>query len=393
MSGRLLVVATPIGNLGDLSARGAEALRRASLVLAEDTRRTRPLLEHVGASGKLISCHQHNEEERVPVVVERLAAGEEVALVTDAGAPGVSDPGGRLVDAVVAAGFDVEVVPGPSAVIAAIMGAGLMCHRFWFAGFLPRKRGARKKLIARAPDDSAVVVFEAPARVKETLADLHEVLGERRVVVARELTKKFETFHRGTLGGELTPAMPDKGEVVIVVEAGERDVTSTVDEDALAAELMAREDLTPKQRAKELAKALGVPTAEAYARLEARKGEGTSAVPPADAAEATTRIQAATRASAAARRRLLAALADAARALLEADAAAVRALGARPHDELEPPVRSDIPGADALMAWLDQPPALPAPVEAHETARAILNAMAAADLLEDGIDAISGDDD
>jgi 16S rRNA (cytidine1402-2'-O)-methyltransferase len=400
VSARLAVVATPIGNLGDLTPRAREALCDAAVVLAEDTRRTRPLLEQIGASGRLVSCHQHNEEQRVPLVLERLEAGDRVALVTDAGAPGVSDPGGRVVDAVAKAGLEVEVFPGASAVIAALMGAGLVSHRFLFLGFLPRRPGARRKVIEQTPDDVALVIFEAPARTDDTLAALYDVLGARRVVVGRELTKKFETFHRGVLGGDLEPAVPEKGEMVIVVEAGERE-RPPADENAVVAELLADETLPPKERARRLATAIGVTTREAYARLE----EAKSAPPPADAAsvpsatgipsvhDAQARIGRAVAATAPARERLLHHLAEAARALLDADNAAAQQLGRRPGAVDEPPIGSDIPGADALMTWLERSPALPAPVEAQETARAVLTAMGAADLLVDGLAAIAGEDD
>jgi 16S rRNA (cytidine1402-2'-O)-methyltransferase len=394
----LSVVCTPIGNLGDLSPRASEALASADVVLAEDTRRTRPLLEHTGSKAKLISCHQHNEAERADEVVERLRAGERVALVSDAGAPGVSDPGGRLVDAVVEAGLEVEVLPGASAVIAALMGAGLVAHHFSFLGFLPRKAGAQRKAAQTVPAGHALVFFEAPNRVPTTLRALAEVLGERRVVVGRELTKKFETFHRGVLGGELSPPLVDKGEVVVVVEAGDANapgLARDVDESELTAELLADASLKPRARAKKLAEALGISASDAYERLEAARDdvgdapddhEGKSEMEKAQAhiARAFTR-------SAPARRALLEHLADAASALLAAD----RAAGGATPDGGSGPVDSGIPGADALLAWLEERPALPAPVEAEDTARAILAALSAADMLDDALESIAGahDDD
>lgn len=399
--GRLLVVATPIGNLGDLSPRAAEALRASAVVLAEDTRRTRPLLEHVGSHAKLVSCHQHNEEQRVPLVLERLGAGDDVALVTDAGAPGVSDPGGRLVAAVVEQGGAVEVLPGPSALVGALMGAGLVTHRFAFLGFLPRRAGARREILRQASPALALVLFEAPGRVEETLSFLASELGPRRVVVARELTKKFETFHRGVLGGPLEPPLVDKGEVVLVVEAGDESAAAAV-EDASAAIERARADetLTPKQRAKQVAKALGISPREAYARLlaEGEAAASTATAPPGGGDESTPpatrmgRLMAATEPS---RRQLASRLADAARALLEADEAAAEVLGAEPREEegARSPVESGIEGADELMAWLEGAPRLPAPVEAREAAKALLSAMSAADALEDALHFLLDDEE
>lgn len=403
MSGRLLIVATPIGNLGDLSPRAAEALRTAAVVLAEDTRRTRPLLEHVGSHAKLVSCHQHNEEQRVPLVLERLGAGEDVALVTDAGAPGVSDPGGRLVAAVVEQGGAVEVLPGPSALVGALMGAGLVAHRFAFLGFLPRRTGARREILRQVSPALALVLFEAPGRVEETLAFLAAELGPRRVVVARELTKKFETFHRGVLGGPLEPPLVDKGEVVLVVEAGEASEDAAPEDAATLVErAKADTSLTPKQRAKQLAKALGISPREAYARLLA-EGEGTASQAAAPAAESLaeedggSRMERVLRATESARGRLSRLLADAARALVEADEAAARVLGApsRPPDESEGAralVESGIEGADELMRWLESDPRLPAPVEAREAAKALLSAMSAADALEDALHFLRDDE-
>jgi len=271
MSATLRVVATPIGNLRDLSPRAIDALATSTIVLAEDTRHTRPLLEHFGVSARLVSCHQHNETERTALVVEHLARGEPVALVSDAGAPGISDPGGRLVDAVRAAGHVVEVFPGPSAVVAALMGAGLVSHRFAFVGFLPKRKKARDALVesvARA--GLALVCFEAPSRVQKTLDDLARVLGPRRVVVARELTKRFETFHAGILGEDLTPPLDARGEFVVVVEAQEDDGPSdaSLTDDAL--EKWSADDRPLAARAKELAKELRIPRREAYALLVER---------------------------------------------------------------------------------------------------------------------------
>lgn len=395
MTGRLRVVATPIGNLGDLSPRAAEALREAAVVLAEDTRRTRPLLEHAGSSAKLVSCHQHNEESRLPLVMERLAAGDDVALVSDAGAPGVSDPGGRLVAAVIEAGGAVEVVPGPSALVGALMGAGLVSHRFAFVGFLPRRAGARREVLRQVSPSLALVMFEAPGRVEETLGFLAAELGGRRVVVARELTKRFETFHRGVLGGALEPPLVDKGEAVIVVEAGEAAESGpALDAGALVDKARADASLTPRERAKKVAKALGISPREAYARLAAGDAfEAALEEARPTPREPTTRIGAAVVASEGFRRELAGRLAAAARALLEADAEAARSLGREaPAEDEGHEIESGIAGADELMRWLAGQPSLPAPVEAVETGKALLAAMSAADALEDALAALAGDD-
>ncbi len=223
MSGILKLICTPIGNLGDMTPRALAALSSCSLILAEDTRHSMRLVQGLGVvlDAKFVSCPQQRELSRVDLVIERLQAGEHVAFMSDAGAPGISDPGGRLVDAVVKAGFAVEVLPGPSAVIAALMGAGVISHRYAFLGFLPRKGGERERLVRTACElELAVVLFESPFRVRKMLEHLHKWCGPRRVVVARELTKKFETFHRGILGEELVPTLIEKGEFVIVVEGG-----------------------------------------------------------------------------------------------------------------------------------------------------------------------------
>lgn len=222
MSGIFQIVCTPIGNLGDMTPRALSVLQQAPVILAEDTRHTGRLLQSLGVSlegRKLVSCPQQRELQRVEMILERLGSGDNVAFASDAGAPGVSDPGGRLVEAVTNAGYPIEVLPGPSAVTAALMGAGVISHRYAFLGFLPRKGGERKRLVQVAVEHGlAVVLFESPFRVRKMLEDLHEWCGPKRVVVCRELTKKFETFHRGVLGQELSPPLVDKGEFVIIVE-------------------------------------------------------------------------------------------------------------------------------------------------------------------------------
>jgi 16S rRNA (cytidine1402-2'-O)-methyltransferase len=218
--GTLYVVATPIGNLGDLSPRAAEVLRLADVVVAEDTRRTRRLLAHVGAHpAELVSLPAFDEEGRLGRVVARLTAGAMVALVTDAGTPGVSDPGSRLVEAAWNARARVVPVPGPSAALAALSASGLPADRFFFAGFLPRKGGSRAdalRWLSGVP--ATIVIFEAGNRAAGTLADLEEALGDRPAALARELTKLHEEIARGRLS-ELRVRFPGdlRGEVTLVV--------------------------------------------------------------------------------------------------------------------------------------------------------------------------------
>ncbi len=227
-------MATPIGNLGDVTQRALETLRGVDVVAAEDTRVTRGLLSHFGISTRLAALHEHNEARAAEKVCEWLAQGKSVALVSDAGTPGVSDPGALLVDAVRKAGFPVVPIPGPSALTAALSASGIAADAVVFAGFLPARGAARRaKLEALAATSWAIVLFESPHRIEETLGDLHAALGERDVVVAREITKRFETITRLPLGGAAAWAAADedrrRGELVLVLEP--RAAASTARED------------------------------------------------------------------------------------------------------------------------------------------------------------------
>ena len=218
-----MLVATPIGNLGDLSPRAVEALSRADVIACEDTRRTRQLLAHAGVrTPRLVVVNDHTEAARVREVIGLLDAGQCVVVVTDAGTPGVSDPGVRLVAAAAAAGHRVEVVPGPSAVIAALVVSGLPTGRFCFEGFLPRKGSARTaRLEALRTEGRTTVLYEAPHRVRQTVTDLCRALGPlRRIVIARELTKLHEETWRGTLAEarEWVAGNEPRGEFVIVID-------------------------------------------------------------------------------------------------------------------------------------------------------------------------------
>ena len=216
----IYLVATPIGNLEDITLRALRTLRECDVVAAEDTRRTGQLLKHFGISKPLLSYFQFNEARRSEEILERLRRGERIALVTDAGSPAISDPGERVVRAAIAAGFRVEPVPGPSALIAALTASGLPTNEFHFIGFLPHKSGQRRKKLEQVRNvEGTLVLYESPYRIEKLLNELHEVFSDGRVVLARELTKKFEEFLRGT-AGELLEVLQKrslKGEFVVVV--------------------------------------------------------------------------------------------------------------------------------------------------------------------------------
>jgi 16S rRNA (cytidine1402-2'-O)-methyltransferase len=268
--GVLYVVATPIGNLGDVSARAREILAAASVVAAEDTRHSGRLLRELGLERPLVSLHEHNERARVAELVGRLQTGESVALVSDAGTPLVSDPGYLLVAAAAEAGIAVTPVPGPSAAIAALSASGLPCDRFCFEGFLPARAAARRQRLAElAAEARTLVLYEAPHRIGECLADLAAACGPgRRACVARELTKRFETFYRGTLGELAARAGSDadmaRGESVIIVEGAPPAEPGAAELDKMLAVLLRH--LPPSAAAAAAASLAGVRRADAYAR-------------------------------------------------------------------------------------------------------------------------------
>ncbi len=225
ISGRIVLVPTPIGNLSDITLRGLEILRSADRIACEDTRHSGQLLAHHGISGKpLISLHDHNEARRAPDLIAAAKAGETIAVISDAGMPGISDPGYRLVQACIESGTPFEVLPGPSAVITALVGSGFPCHAFRFGGFLSVKSGKRRSaLTASLESGETGIFFESPHRILSTLEILTEIDPAAKTCVARELTKKFETYHRGTAEEVLTyfKKHPPKGEIVILVHAAE----------------------------------------------------------------------------------------------------------------------------------------------------------------------------
>lgn len=268
MTGVLVLVATPIGNLGDLAPRAVEELAAADLVCCEDTRRTGRLLAHAGIDGvRLRRVDDHTEARAASEVVEVLAGGGRVALVTDAGTPGISDPGTRLVDAVLEAGHAVTVVPGPVAAVAALVASGLPTDRFVFEGFLPRKgKERRARLAAIAAEERTVVLHESPNRVAATLGALAEECGGgRRAVVARELTKLHEEFVRGTLA-ELVEwaATTPKGEIVLVVAGAAPAPEASDDEIVAALRTELAEGASARDAADTVAAALGVGRRRAY---------------------------------------------------------------------------------------------------------------------------------
>ena len=267
--GRLDVVATPIGNLADLSPRAREVLAGADLVAAEDTRRTGLLLGSLGLSRPLVSLHEHNEDERIGRLLDAMQAGQVVALVSDAGTPLLSDPGFALVRAAAAAGIEVRPIPGVSAITAALSIAGLPTDRFAFEGFLPARAAERRRVLgALAAEARTLVWFEAPHRIAQTLEDLLAVFGpQRRAVLARELTKTYESIYRGTLAELATLARTDadlaRGELTLVVEGAADAAQGDAKLLAQALPLLLK-DLPPARAAAIAAQLSGVPRAEAY---------------------------------------------------------------------------------------------------------------------------------
>lgn len=270
----LYLVATPIGNLRDITLRALDLLSVADRILCEDTRVTAKLLQHYGISRPTTSYHEHNAERMLPRVMEHLAAGETVALVSDAGTPLVSDPGYRLVRAAVERGLMVTALPGPSAALAALSVAGLPTDRFLFAGFPPQKSAARRRFFEEFRATSATLIFyESPHRLQPSLKDAAETLGDRPAAICRELTKKFEEVRRGTLGalariyGEEESV---KGEIVLIVgPPGDPAPAEEADIDALLRDAMSR--LSLKEAAAAVAAATGAPKRAVYARALALK--------------------------------------------------------------------------------------------------------------------------
>jgi 16S rRNA (cytidine1402-2'-O)-methyltransferase len=283
----LYLVATPIGNLEDITLRALRVLKQADLIACEDTRQTQKLLNHFGIATATLSVHEHNEASRAVELTEILRAGKRIAVVTDAGVPGISDPGMVLARAAIEAGLPVVPVPGANAGLSALVGSGLDTERFQFEGFLPAKAGARltrlEELRARCSEPSTLVLYEAPHRIVETLADVERVWGaECRVALARELTKLHEEFLRGTVSAvraELAKRGSVRGEMVLVVEAKPGAAEAASGEVPLRerlAELAKTEGLSEMDALKRVAKERGVSKSELYRQLQRQQSKRKS---------------------------------------------------------------------------------------------------------------------
>lgn len=277
--GALYVVATPIGNLADLGRRAAAVLTQVDLVVAEDTRRAGVLLSHIGAAVGVLSLHEHNETERVRTCLQRLARGESLALISDAGTPLISDPGFQLVRAAVEAGVVIYSVPGPCAAVAALAASALPPDRFVFEGFLPARPSARRRRLQQLADEPRTLIcYESPRRLADCLADAALAFGEaRRASVGRELSKRFETHHRGSLGelAQQFAAEPPRGEIVLCIAgaAGTRqEMAQPTPREAIAA---LSEALPPAQAARLATRLFGGDRAQWYA-LAQPTGQGSS---------------------------------------------------------------------------------------------------------------------
>ena len=277
MPGILYLVATPIGNLDDITYRAIKVLGEVNLIACEDTRHTRKLLTHYGISTRTISYHEHNERERAAELVKRLNAGESVAVVSDAGTPGISDPGFRLVQLAIENQVRIVPVPGPSAMVNAIIASGLPTDEFLFGGFLPARSGARRtRLESLATIPATLIFYEAPHRLASALADAAEVLGNRQAVVARELTKLHEEIVRGSLD-ELAQRYASenvRGEIVLVIDRGSGDLTTHLTTNRIGDLVSSFENQGLDHRAalKKAARELGISRDEAYRRLTAERG-------------------------------------------------------------------------------------------------------------------------
>ena len=279
MPGTLYLVATPIGNLADITHRALQVLRDVDLIACEDTRHTHKLLHHYGIATKTISYHEHNEQQRAAELIELLKQGSDVAVVSDAGTPSISDPGFRLVRAAVDAGIAVVPLPGPSALIAALIAAGLPTDQFFFGGFLPARSSARRARFDEASSIPGTLIFyEAPHRLAASLRDAHEVLGEREAVVARELTKLHEEIRRGRLSQlaeHYASVEQPRGEIVLLIDRTALDdaASEPARETSVAAlvKQFEADGLDHRAALKKAARELGLSRAEAYRRLIAER--------------------------------------------------------------------------------------------------------------------------
>jgi 16S rRNA (cytidine1402-2'-O)-methyltransferase len=277
MPGTLFVVATPIGNLEDVTLRALRTLREVSLIAAEDTRRTARLLQHYSISTRTTSLHEHNERSKTPALIARLQEGESIALVSDAGTPVVSDPGTHLVAAAHAAGIRVEPIPGASAALAALSASGLLEREFVFAGFPPNRSNARKKwLTALAPETRVLILYEAPHRIRSTLEDMLSIFGDRVIAVGRELTKAHEELAVRPISAHLDVVTEERGEFTLVISGAKPNTPSPlqVDTATIASEfwyLTERQQKSRREALKTLAGRYGLPAREVFALLEKAK--------------------------------------------------------------------------------------------------------------------------
>jgi len=273
MAGTLYLVATPIGNLADITHRALQVLRDVAVVACEDTRHTRKLLQHYGIDAKTVSYHEHNEQQRARELIESLKEGNDVAIVSDAGTPAISDPGFRLVRAAIDNGITVAPVPGPSALISALVAAGLPTDEFFFGGFLPARSSARRARLGELRSVPGTLIFyEAPHRLAASLRDAYEVLGEREAVVARELTKLHEEIRRGRLGelAEHYARTEPRGEIVLLIDRTVLDQPAALDSSTSISQLVAQfeaEGLDRRAALKKAARELNLSRAEAYRLL------------------------------------------------------------------------------------------------------------------------------
>ncbi|ESZ99851.1 putative methyltransferase [Frankia casuarinae] len=287
MPGTLYLVPVPIGDPGDITARAVDVLRQVPVVAAEDTRNARRLLQPLGTSPRLLSYHDHNEQERGPQLLSLLQEGADVAVMSDAGTPLVNDPGYRLVAAAIEAGIPVRPLPGASAPVTALVGSGLPVHRFHFLGFLPRRPAARRAALEQVRGlDASLVLFEAPHRMTECLADLTAVLGERRAALARNLTKPDEQFIRGTLDevrAVLAGEQPVRGQFTVVVEgAGTRAAAGETELADRVAEAMLRHGAGARLAREVVREVTGLPRNQVYALVGEAEGRVRSGTcPPA----------------------------------------------------------------------------------------------------------------
>ena len=262
----LYVVATPIGNLEDICLRAIRTLKEASLIAAEDTRKTRILLNKYDIKTRLTSYYEHNKQIKIAPLLDRLLNGEDIALVSEAGMPGISDPGYELINAAIEKGVEVIPIPGPSAVTTALVVSGLPVSDFTYIGFLPRKKVERKKLLESiAYEPRTIVAFEAPHRIQSSLADIKEILGDRRIAVCRELTKMHEEVFRGNTNQAIAHFDNPRGEFTLVIE-GKTEEEQTIDESSIKEELkqLKKRGIKAKEATIRISKEHGLPRKQAY---------------------------------------------------------------------------------------------------------------------------------